>query len=100
MKWTEPNSLTDQRSQRIEYLNQRFSGIYRKKIVGGRSFFFPKTGNVFAFAVDYIGKDCLVLEYAETGEDLNVMRLEDGDSFPMTMPENKMFEAMVHEIES
>ena len=88
----------EKRKQRIKNLNSRFSEKYRVKQLFGRSFFMPGIGSAFAFAVDYIGTDCLVLEYAETEYDLSVNRLEDGDSFPMSMTEDEMFSAMLQEI--
>ena len=97
MDSTETNNSID---QRIERLNQRFSETYYRMEIDGRSFFIPKTERVFAFAVGYIWTDCLVLEYAETEDDLRVNRLEDGDSFSMDMTEDAMYEAMIAEIES
>lgn len=92
---------TETRKNRVESLNRRFSEKYYEMNIDGRSFFVPETGGAFAFAVDSLADDdCLVLEYAETEDDLIANRLEDGDSFPMDMTEEAMYEAMIAEIES
>lgn len=91
---------TETRKNRVEALKRRFSEKYYKMKIDGRYFFIPKTERVFAFAVGYIWDDCLVLEYAETEDDLRANRLEDGDSFSMDMTEETMYEAMIAEIES
>ena len=91
---------TETRRSRVEALNRRFSEKYYKMEIDGRPFFIPGTEGAFAFAVDFIGNDALVLEYAETEDDLIVNRLEDGDSFSMDMTEDAMYEAMIAEIES
>ena len=88
------------RKKRIEYLNRRFSETYYRMEIDGRSFFILENERVFAFAVDYIWDDALVLEYAEIEDDLIVNRLEDGDSFSMYMSKDAMYEAMIAEIES
>ena len=91
---------TETRRSRVEALNRRFSEKYYKMDIDGRPFFIPENGSAFAFAIDFIGDDALVLEYAETEDDLVVNRLEDGDSFSMDMTEEAMYEAMIAEIES
>ena len=91
---------TETRRNRVEALNRRFSERYYKMDIDGRPFFIPENGSAFAFAIDFIGDDALVLEYAETEDDLRVNRLEDGDSFSMDMTEDAMYEAMLAEIES
>ena len=91
---------TETRRNRVDALNRRFSERYYKMDIDGCPFFIPENGSAFAFAIDFIGDDALVLEYAETEDDLRVNRLEDGDSFSMDMTEEAMYEAMIAEIES
>lgn len=91
---------TETRKSRVEILNRRFSEKYYKMEIDGRPFFIPETESAFAFALDFLGDNALVLEYAETEDDLRANRLEDGDSFSMDMTEEAMYEAMIAEIES
>ena len=86
-------------ANRIKSINHRFSEKYFTAEIEGRSFFFPDREDVFAFAVDSVGNEGLVLEYADSEDDLVANRLEDGDRFPLDMTEEEMFTAMLREIE-
>lgn len=84
---------------RIEDLENRFSDIYEKRIIGDWTCFVRHDGSMFI--LDYLLTfGALVVGYADNEDEARLNRFEDGDLFYLDdMSADEMFAAMRREIE-
>ena len=97
-------TLTEWKSKikkRAEVMEERFSSRYKTVLVDGRPFFLGPDGSTL-FVLNYmISYGALVIAYAESVEDAEAYRMEDGDLFYVEdLDEESMFQLMIQEIEN
>ena len=85
--------------KRSEALESRFSGMYEKRIMNGRSCFIRPDGSIFTLDC-LVSYGAIVIGYAENKDEALQERFEDGDLFYLeNIDEETMYQSMLQEIE-
>lgn len=92
-------SWMEQRRKIFNKMSEQLARRYEKEIVKNQECFKHESGSFFRL-FEFPGENALCIEYAESYEEAQKNRFEDGDRFYIDeMDEEKMFAAMIKEIE-
>ncbi|MDI9468671.1 MAG: hypothetical protein QM296_00510 [Bacillota bacterium] len=83
----------------LDRLRNRIGARYKQVKVNGELCYLLPNGVVFTFSRPQ-GFNSIIVEYADNINEANGYNYEDGCQFPLDWGEDKIFEAMVREIEN